>query len=497
MVAALVTSISITSVDNIFDGERLTLAANVEPAEAAQTVNWTITAGSQFASINGNILTGTAPGRVTIRASATDSSGRFATQQFTVKPTPITSFTIGGPNSFADGTSITLSATVLPATASNQTISWSIFSGGNFATLGGANGNVLTATAPGVVSITGTTTDGTNLSVTKQFTVNAVPISTITIGALRTVENGSSIPLTATVLPANASDKSVSWAISGGNNAIASINGSTFFGITPGTVSVIASSVDSGNATASADFIVTAVQVASIDITSTNNLRDGQTQTLTATALPAEASDKTIAWTIKTGGGQAVGIVSISGNVITALRPGAATIIATATDRGTITKEQRFTVFPQPVASILITSAGSVVNGESLTLTHSVTPATATNQTVSWRISSGGNFASLSGNILTGTAVGGPVVVVATAADGRGATQSKNITVQAAAAVSVSIDSAAEVFDGRSINLSATVSPSGANQAVVWSISAGGQFANLSGNTLSGTAPGTVTGEFH
>ena len=63
-------SVTITSGSSVAVGSSLTLSATVSPANAPQDVEWSITSGSNFATLTNGVLTGQADGDVVVRATA-------------------------------------------------------------------------------------------------------------------------------------------------------------------------------------------------------------------------------------------------------------------------------------------------------------------------------------------------------------------------------------------------------------------------------------------
>ena len=85
----------------------------------------------------------------------------------TIKLTNFTSITSSS-STICPGQKMTLGATVYPSNAYNKKVAWS---SGNPEVATVDEDGILTAVAPGTVEITGTTTDGSNLSKTRTFTV--------------------------------------------------------------------------------------------------------------------------------------------------------------------------------------------------------------------------------------------------------------------------------------------------------------------------------------
>ena len=108
--------------------------------------------------------------------------------------------------------SVTLTATVLPETATVKEAVWSS-SDESVATI--ENG-IVTAIAVGNATITATTTDGSNLSATCQVTVNPILAERIELSTYKVEATvGETFVLSATIYPEEATEKAVVWSVSG------------------------------------------------------------------------------------------------------------------------------------------------------------------------------------------------------------------------------------------------------------------------------------------
>ena len=210
-------SITISGDKEVTAGGKITLTATVKPEDADQNVTWTVESGERFASISADgVLTAVAPGEVVVKATAKDGSGVSATYTVTVKPVMVTSITISGGTTVAQGKTITLSATVKPDNATNKDVTWSIESGSQYASISASG--VLTAKAAGKVTVKATAKDGSGVSATYTVTVKPILVSSITISGDKEVKEGGKITLTATVKPDNAENKGVTWSIQSGSS---------------------------------------------------------------------------------------------------------------------------------------------------------------------------------------------------------------------------------------------------------------------------------------
>lgn len=136
----------------------------------------------------------------------------------------------------ADSSQIT--ATIEPSDATNKLVLWES-SDENIASVN-ANG-IVTGRAVGSAFITATTYDG-DYTDTTAVTVSNVDVSGISVTPANvTIQESTNTTVTATVLPANALNKAISW--SSDNTSIATVNeNGAVTGIAPGTATITATS---------------------------------------------------------------------------------------------------------------------------------------------------------------------------------------------------------------------------------------------------------------
>ena len=138
-----------------------------------------------------------------------------------------------------------------------------------------------------------------------------------------------------------------------------------------------------------------------------------------------------------------------------------------------------------PVTSVSISGGTSGTVGGTITLTATTSPTGADDRHVTWSITSGSNYASIS--TTTNTTSGGTcklslngagsVTVRADAADGKGAYDTHTITITEQKITSLSIRAGS---GGSSITLTASYSPSTANPDLTWEIYNGSNYGHLS-----------------
>ena len=179
---------------------------------------------------------------------------------------------------------------------------------------------------------------------------------------------------------------------------------------------------------------------------------------------------------------------------------GTSTFTVTATNSaGSVSKEYTLTIKPAVVSVTGVTldkSALSLTPGKSETLTATVAPNDATNQTVTWS-SNNSDVATVTDGKVTAVKAGTATITVTTA-DGN-KTASCNVTVTQPV-TGVTLDkSELSLFPGESETLTATVAPNDAtNQAVTWKSSNDDVATVTDGKVIAvkaGTATITVTTE--
>jgi uncharacterized protein YjdB len=151
---------------SIAKGNTSTLTATIAPSTATnQTVTWK-SSDTKVATVDSNgKIKGIAKGTATITCTAKDGSKKKATCKVTVtKSVAVKSIKLNNTSlSVVKGNTSTLTATIAPSTATNQTVTWKS-SNKKIATVD-SNGEI-TGVAKGTVTITCTAKDGSKKSAT-------------------------------------------------------------------------------------------------------------------------------------------------------------------------------------------------------------------------------------------------------------------------------------------------------------------------------------------
>ena len=352
--------------------------------------------------------------------------------------------------------------------------------------------DLLTAVSNGTVTARATANDGSGVVGSLVITISGqvIPVTGITVtgtgGATTITTDNGTLQLTATVTPADATNKTVTWSVVNGTGQ-ATINSTGLVtAVSNGTVTARATANDGSGVVGSLVITISnqVIPVTGITVTgaggSTTITTDNGTLQLTATVTPADATNKTVTWSVVNGTGQAT--INSTG-LVTAVSNGTVTARATANDGSGVVGSLVITISSQviPVTGITVTGAGGATtittdNG-TLQLTATVTPADATNKTVTWSMVNGTGQATINTTGLVTAVANGTVTARATANDGSGVVGSLVITIsgQVIPVTGITVTGAGGATtittDNGTLQLTATVTPSDAtNKTVTWSI---------------------------
>ena len=144
-----------------------------------------------------------------------------------------------------------------------------------------------------------------------------------------TLEIGESYTLVVTVSPSNATDKSITW--SSTNSSVASVSGGKVTAKSEGTTTITAESHNGKTTTCTVTVnepTPEIIEATSVSLNKTSlTLEIGESETLAATVLPSNATDKSVTWT-----SSAQSVATVASGKITAIGSGTATITATTSN---------------------------------------------------------------------------------------------------------------------------------------------------------------------
>ncbi len=386
--------------------------------------------------------------------------------------------------SLVHGDTTTLTATVLPNDAKYPAVTWQ---SNNTAVATVDQTGKVTAVSVGSATITATA-DG--VSDTCEVEVLKKAVSGVTISSdAETLVVGNSKSLSATVLPADATYPTVTW--SSDDEAVATVDQ---------TGKVMAVGIGNATITATADGVSDACEVqvikkavTGVTISSeTETIVIGNSKTLSATVLPADATYPTVTWS---SDDEDIVTVDQTGKV-TAVGVGSATITATADG---ISDTCEITVQKIAVSGVTISSeTEAIVVGNTKTLTTTVLPADATYQEVAWS-SDDEDVATVDGTGKVTAVAPGKATITATA-DGVSDTceitvvpAEYRITAAANNAAYGTVTGGGVYSNGASVTLYAT--PKAGYRFVRWT-DGSTQLSTNAKYTLTANADRSITAEF-
>jgi len=393
-------------------GQTATLTPTILPVNvSSSTVSWT-SGNTVVAIVNNGVVTGVAVGSTTISVATTDGSNLTTSVPITVtNPTanvPVTGVILNQSVVTLHPTNTTqLVATVAPANATTQTVSWSS-SNPSVATVN--QSGLVTAVVKGLAIITATTTDGAKKATA---TINVTtPVASVSVNPTSlSLTVGQAKQLTASVLPTNAGDRTVTWTSL--NPSVATVTSTGYvLGVGNGSATIRATTNDMGFQATAIVSVFTKVQSVAISPSSTVNLSIGQTQELTAVITPATATNKSVTWT---SSNQRIATVNSTG-VVSAIGNGSCYVTVTSQDGN-----KQSSVLVQVVTHVtgvsLNLSSVSISRGATRTLLATVTPTNASNANITWSTNNG-NIATVSSRGTVSAVRSGQATITVRTADG-------------------------------------------------------------------------------
>lgn len=318
------------------------ITATVLPNNATnKTVSWT-TSNAAVATVNSNgLVTGISAGSATITVTTQDG-GKTAVCNITVSSTPPPGFTVYFNKPTNWGTQTKIYYWNVAPSGAMPAVSWP---GTDMTPVSGRTGwfkfffpnttssNLIFNDNAGHQTPDLTRNkDGWYMNGVWYDTDPYIPVTSITLSPTSASLNVSGTQqLTATITPANASNKTINWSSS--NNTVATVNTSGLVtAIAAGSAAILATTQD-GNKTASCSVTVNTsiIPVTGVTVSpSSATLNVSGTLQLSATVLPSNATDKSVSWS---SNNSAIATVS-AGGLVTGVAPGNIIITVRTNDGG-------------------------------------------------------------------------------------------------------------------------------------------------------------------
>lgn len=270
----------------------------------------------------------------------------------------VAAVTVAGANTVQVGTPAAYTATILPADATDKSITWSVNNVSGEATIN-QNG-ILTPVSPGSVQVVAKAHNDVQGTRTVTITAGRIPVSMVTITGAANVALNKTATYIAQVQPLDATDPSVLWSVSPGTGSAEINQNGQLTPLTEGTVTVVA--VADGFP-AEKHVLITAAEipVTGADILIPDTLYEFDETQLSYTVYPENATYETVTWTLINQSGE--GILS-PGGYLTLLKPGTVTVRLTI---GNHVEEILYTIetLPNLITDFIVSRDGFFFEGES------------------------------------------------------------------------------------------------------------------------------------
>ena len=313
----------------------------------------------------------------------------------------------------------------------------------------------------------GTLTAGDNYEIAYEgatFTINAISVTGISLDKTEaTITVGGTETLVETVLPENATDKTVNWSSS--DETVATVAGGVVTAVSAGTATITATTVD-GEFAATCAVTVVNKQFEGITLADESFTYDGTEKSLAVSGAPAGAT------------------VNYSGNGQTNAGEYVVTVTVSAPDYDTVQKTAKLTI-AKAALTVKADSASKEVGADDPTLTYTYEGTLYGTDAFSGALTreEGNDVGSYA--ILQGTLTAGDNYEIAY----EGAT----FTINAIPVTGISITEEATIFVGKTYAVAAEISPENAtNKTVTWT-SSDETVATVADGVVTAVAEGTAT----
>lgn len=334
------------------------------------------------------------------------------------------------------------------------------------------------------------------------FYQDYVPVESITLSPSSfTLNVPDTQQITASILPENATNKTLTWSSSNPSNLSVDENG-LVTAVASGSATITATSENGIRATCAA---TSKIPVTSVSVSpSSLSLHPGDKYTLSATVRPSNATNKTVYWSSSSS------YVSVSGGMVTvsSSKYSVGDYTITATCDGKVGYCYLYVEAVAVTGVSVSPSSITLEKGSTKTLTATVSPSNATDKKVTWSSSNNSIATVSSSGVVTGKAKGSCTITAS--CGGKSSTCSVTVKISAS---SLSLDESSITLQrffhtpsftrisNPSKSIYATVSPSDADGTLT--ATSGTYFtSSVSGKRIdvtaksSGTGSGTLTASY-
>jgi len=425
-------------------GKTAELSLKLTPTNAHnQKLEWTSSKPGVATVDENGVITSVSEGTTTIKAKATDGSGKYDTCKVTVKVLKITSLklpksaTLGIGTGEELGKTMELTPTINPVNPYASNLTWKS-SKPEVATVD-ENG-VITSVATGTTTITCKDTVS-GKSATCKVTVKYVKLSTLklpksaTLGIGTGEELGKTMTLTPTLNPANPYESNLTWKSSKPGVATVDENG-VVTSVATGTTTITCKDTVSGKS-ATCKVTVKYLKITSLKLPKSATLGIGtgealgKTMELTPTINPVNPYASNLTWKSSKPG---VATVDENG-VVTSVATGTTTITCKDTVSGksatckVTVKYLKITSLKLPKTATISIDAGEAL-GKTLELTPTINPANPYAANLTWKSSKPGVATVDENGVVTSVAAGTTTITCKDTVSGKYATCKVSVKVK-------------------------------------------------------------------
>jgi uncharacterized protein YjdB len=395
------------------------------------------------------------------------------------------------------GSTQQLSATLAPANATNQNVTWT---SSNTAVATVNASGLVSAVSAGTTTITVKTVDG-NKTATSAITVAAIPVASVSVSpTTASLYAGNTQQLSATIAPANATNKTVTWSSS--NTGIATVNSSGLVtAVSAGTANITVTTQD-GSKTAIAAITVNPNTNFTVYFYKPSNWGTG-IKIYYWSALPtgvlADASWPGVNMTDAGNGWYSYTFTNVTSTNLIFNDGTSQSADLSRNKTGWYMNTTWYDSNPGTVVAVtgvtLSPTTATLLVGATQQLTSTVAPATATNKTVSYASSNTAVATVNTSGLVTAVAAGSATITVTTQDGAKTATCAVTVNATNVAVTSVSLSpTSASLSVGGTQQLTPTILPANAtNKSVNYSSSNTAVATVNSSGLVTAVANGSAT----
>ena len=482
----------------VFIGQTLAILHTVEPAEAPQQVDWSVSDEAVAVIDDQGVLSALAVGKVAVRACAHENKEIFAEMEIEVRPVLVESIRLSpARKTLMSGGRWPVKVAVSPENATDPTVLWRSSDPKSAWIEADETGGAFVVSADDAtgrtVELYAYARDESGVEALFEVTITP-PVSDILVGLkdgaqpVTRINRGENLVLGAQVLPSDASDE-ITWHSS--DDAVAAIavsdGAATVTGVGGGDVTLSACAQD-GSETVGQYQLFVRVPIESVALSESAQVFEDRQITLAAALLPEDTTDRVLRWY---SADPSVATVDAQGTV-RGVSVGSTRIMARSAADMSIMGECLVNV-TRPVSTILLDAPYAVLGvGGTMRVNATVSPLDAGERGLTWR-SSNPEIAAVDANGLVTALTKGSTMIQALAIDGSEAVGVCSLEVRDQLE-SITLPAQMSVTPGESFRLVPSMVPHGMNPGNITWKSENEEIALVTGDGLvTGISLGQTT----